>query len=215
MRYIVFILLLSTFGLSAQKRFINSLHFNVFGSQIDGDGFGGYNHVAFQGGLGTLYKLKRGSGAVGFEINYAQKGARKWPKPNQGSFDSFVMKFNFVEVPLFIVFVSCGIPCEVGPTFSYLLNFEGKDRGIEVPPNQPLREFELGGMFGLNYKISEKLYFKFRITNSITPIYNVADPVVLPRWLAGGWHRGAGINITYFFNNPNFKKQDAGPPVED
>jgi hypothetical protein len=80
-----------------------------------------------------------------------------------------------------------------------------------VDPNQDLREFEIGLMFGINYKISEKVYFKFRISNSITPIYE-ANPIVLPSWLAGGWHRGAGLNLTYYFNNPNFKSEGL-PPV--
>ena len=216
MRYILIILLLSTFGLNAQKRFINSLHFNVFGNQIDGDGHGGYNHVGLQGGLGTLVKLNNSKNAVGFEINYAQKGARKWARPAENDFSSMVIKLNYVEVPLFFVFDSWGIPFEVGPVFSYLIDAPPPKYNDFAPPvhNQEFREFELGGMFGLNYKISQKLYFKFRITNSLTPIYK-ADPIVIPGWLAGGWHRGAGINITYFFNNPNFKKEDLDPVIQE
>ena len=215
MRFFIAILLLSTIGLQAQKRFINSLHFNLFGNQIDGDGYGGYNYVGFQGGIGTLYKLKRFNGAIGFEINYAQKGARKWPRIDEGDNTSFLLKLNYAEIPLFFVFDSWGIPFEIGPTFSYLIDAPlPRYNGIQSPQNQILREFEIGGMFGLNYKMSEKFYFKFRITNSITPIYKV-KPVVLPSWLAGGWHRGAGINITYYFNNPNFKKDDLAPAVEE
>ena len=38
----------------------------------------------------------------------------------------YAFKLNYVEVPFFIVFDSWGIPFEIGPTFSYLINFEGK-----------------------------------------------------------------------------------------
>jgi hypothetical protein len=200
-------------GLQSQKRFINSVHVDFFGNQVDGDGYGGYNHVGMQFGLGTLVKFDKGSKSIGFEINYAQKGARKWPRIDEGDNTSFVLRLNYVEVPLFFVFDSWGIPFEIGPVFSYLIDAPlPKYNGIQSPQNQVLREFEIGGMFGLNYKISEKLYFKFRITNSITPIYE-ADPIVLPNWLAGGWHRGAGVNLTYFFNSPNFKKEGLAPAI--
>ena len=214
MRGLIFILLLSTLGLQSQKRFINSVHIDLFGNQIDGDGFGGYNYPGIQGGLGTLYRLERKRGTVGFEMNYAQKGARKWPRPTKGDDRSFIDQLNYVEVPLFFIFDSWGIPFEFGPTFSYLINFKSKENGIVVPPNQDLREFEMGLMFGINYKISEKVYFKFRITNSITPIYE-ANPIVLPSWLAGGWHRGAGLNLTYYFNNPSFKSEGLAPVLTE
>ncbi len=215
MRGLIFILLLSTTGIHAQKRFVNSVHLDFFGNQIDGDGYGGYNYVGLQFGLGTLVKFDRGSKAVGFEINYAQKGARKWPRIDEGDNTSFVLKLNYVEVPLFFVFDSWGIPFEVGPVFSYLIDAPlPRYNGVQAPQSKVLREFELGGMFGLNYKISEKLYFKFRITNSITPIYKAEVPN-FSNLLAGGWHRGAGINLTYYFNNPNFNKEDIPPAVEE
>ena len=216
MRFLIVILLLSTFGLNAQKRFINSLHFNVFGNQIDGDGHRGYNHVGFQGGVGTFYKLKRVNKSVGFEINYAQKGARKWARPAKGDYSSMLLKLNYAEVPLFFIFDSWGIPFEIGPVFSYLIDAPpAKYNDYSTPgQNQELREFEIGGMFGLNYKISEKFYFKFRITNSLTPIYKVEIPG-FSNFLGGAWHRGAGINLTYYFNNPNFTNEDTELPLEE
>ena len=208
-------MLLLTITAQAQKRFENSVHLDLFGNQIDGDGYGGYNHVGLQFGLGTLIKFDNGSNAVGFEINYAQKGARKWPQIDEGDDTSFLLRLNYVEVPVFFVFDSWGIPFEIGPLFSYLVNAPNpRYNGIQAPPNMPLREFELGGMFGLNYKISEKLYFKFRITNSITPIFK-AESNVFPNWMVGGHHRGAGLNITYYFSSPNFKSQDDSPAIEE
>lgn len=221
MRGLIFIVLLSTLGLQAQKRFVNSIHIDLYGNQIDGDGVGGYNYPGIQGGLGTLYRLERKRGTLGFEMNYAQKGARKWPRTNGDELDEFLLEeetsnsflnqLNYVEVPLFFIFESWGIPFEFGPTFSYLINFKSKNNGLLVGPNQDFREFEMGLMFGINYKISEKVYFKFRITNSITPI-NKAEVPNFSNLLAGYWHRGAGLNLTYYFNNPGFKSEGL-PPV--
>lgn len=203
MKKLLIILVLLSGGLTAQKRFVNSLHADFFGNQVDGDGYGGYNHVGIQAGIGTLYKLKNNNGGVGFEINYAQKGARLWPKPNQGLYQTFIFNLNYIEVPIFYVFEKWGLPFEVGPTFSYLLNTKYEFNGISSQPNGEYREYELGGLFGLNYRITEQLYFKFRITNSISPILKV-DNGSFNNWVSGSWHRGAGLNITYFFNSPNF-----------
>ena len=214
MRGLIFILLLSTLGLQAQKRFVNSIHIDLYGNQIDGDGVGGYNYLGINGGLGTLYRLERKRGTLGFEMNYAQKGARKWPRPTKGDDRSFLDQLNYVEVPLFFIFDSWGIPFEFGPTFSYLITFKSKEYGIEVEPNQDFREFEMGLMFGINYKISEKVYFKFRITNSITPIIKAEVPN-FSNLLAGYWHRGAGLNLTYYFNNPSFKSEVLPPVLKE
>ncbi len=203
MRYLVFFLVIFSFSVSAQKRFVNSVHVGLFGNQVDGDGKGGYNHPGIQFGIGNLYKFKDSNGAIGFEMNYAQKGAREWPRPNQGIYDEFKFNLNYVEVPVYYVFEQWGLPFEVGPTFSYLQSSEYNINGIVSTPGE-YREFEIGGMFSMNYKITEKLFFKFRITNSILPIFTLKNvPITFLSY--GGMHRGAGICINYYFTAPSFK----------
>lgn len=204
MRYLTIVLLLFVLGASAQKRFINSVHASLFGNQIDGDGYGGYNHPGLQIGIGNLYKLKNSNGAIGFEMNYAQKGARVWPRPNAGQFTDFKYALNYVEVPVYYVFEQWGLPFEVGPTFSYLLGAERVFNGVQSNPTGDYREFEIGGVFSMNYKITEKLFFKFRLTNSILPIFKIQNvPVGFLSY--GALHRGAGFCINYYFSAPNFK----------
>lgn len=213
MKYLVLAFVLITISISAQKRFINSLHIDFFGNQIDGDGYGGYNHVGVQGGIGSMYKLKNSNGAVCFEINYAQKGARVWAKPSQGSYDNFKFNLNYIEVPVFYVFEKWGLPFEVGPTFSYLLNAKREFNGIISSPTDPYRNYELGGLLSLNYQITKNLFFKFRVTNSISPILKV-DNGSFNNWTAGTWHRSAGLNITYFFSSPNFNSKTTTETTE-
>ena len=203
MRFLIFILLFSSIALSAQKRFVNSVHVDFFGNQVDGDGYGGYNHVGLQLGIGSLYKFKESFGGVGFEINYAQKGARVWPRPQLQQTQEFIFQLNYIEVPVYYVFEKWGLPFEFGPTFSYLLGSEYEFNGISSKPNGVYRTYELGGVFSMNYKITENLFFKFRISNSISPILKI-DNGSFGNWTAGSWHRGAGLNITYYFTSPRF-----------
>lgn len=200
MNRIALFALLCSFTLlsTGQTKFINSVHADFFGNQIDGDGYGGYNHIGFQFGIGTKYLLNEGRNAIGFEMNFARKGARVWPDVDRGLTEDFVWNLNYVEVPIFYVFNKWGIPFEVGPTISYLLSARRDFNGIQAPPPFPYREIELGGMLGFNYKLTEKLYFKFRVTNSISPILKV-DIAGRNNWAGGSWHRAAGLNLTYYF----------------
>lgn len=186
---------------------------DFFGNQVDGDGYGGYNYVGLQGGIGSLYKFKNSAGALGFEINYAQKGARVWARPNQGINQGFLFQLNYIEVPIYYVFEKWGLPFEVGPTVSYLLGAKHEFDGISSDPGGTYRNYELGGMFSMNYKITEKLYFKLRVTNSLSPILKV-DNGSFGWWTAGSWHRGAGLNISYYFNSPHFGSNTPSTPTK-
>lgn len=199
------IAIIISFSCFAQNKFINSVHADFFGNQIDGDGYGGYNHIGLHIGVGTMYNIEKWNGAIGFEINYAQKGARLWPKPNLGISDDFVWNLNYVEVPIYYVFKKWGLPFEIGPTFSYLVNSKREFNGIQDDPDFPYRGYELGIMVGFEYKLTEKLYFKFRVTNSVSPILNI-NVNTLNNWTAGAFHRGAGLNLTYYFNAPRIEK---------
>ena len=108
------------------------------------------------------------------------------------------------------MFNKWGVPFEIGPTISYLIAAKREFNGMPRPTSSSYREIELGGMIGFNYKMTDKLYFKFRITNSISPIFKV-DAGVNPNWSAGNFHRGAGLNLTYYFTKPNFKQQKDQP----
>lgn len=101
-------------------------------------------------------------------------------------------------MPIFYIFNKWGIPFEVGPTISYLLSSSRSFNGVEAAPPFPYRGIELGGMLGFNYKLTERLYFKFRVTNSISPILKV-DIAGRNNWSGGSWHRAAGLNLTYYF----------------
>jgi hypothetical protein len=188
----------------AQNKFVNSVHIDFYGNQVDGDGYSGYNHIGIQTGLGSLYLLGKLNGGIGFEINYVTKGARVWPQPKNGLKD-FVFNLSYFEVPIFYVFNKWGVPFEIGPTISYLIAAKREFNGTPHPISSSYREIELGGMIGFNYKMTNKLYFKFRITNSISPIFKV-DSGAFWGLTVGNFHRGAGLNLTYYFSKPNFKQ---------
>lgn len=203
-RVLLPLIFISTFTI-AQNKFVNSVHLDFFGSQIDGDGYGGYHHIGLQGGFGSLYMIEKWEGGIGFEINYAQKGARLWPRPDQGISDDFIWNLNYIEVPIYYAFKKWGVPFEFGPTVSYLLGTKREFNGIADEPDFPYREIELGILFSFDYKLTEKLYFKFRVTNSISPILKV-DVNTLSNWTAGAFHRAAGLNLTYYFNSPSLER---------
>lgn len=192
----------SALFLSAQNKFTNSVHLDLFANQVDGDGRGGYNHFGLQGGIGTQYQLNNRPARIGFEINYAQRGSRERRNPKTGVLNDYKFYLNYVDVPVLYIFPKWGIHFEVGPTFSYLINAYEAENDLEFTRTYGYKKFEVGALVSANFKIVDQLYLKIRINNSISSIRDVPQASTGYFWQAGAFHRGAGLNLTYYFSNP-------------
>lgn len=198
MKYFTWIFLVFSFTTIAQNKFVNSFHLDLTTNQIDGDGYAGYKHVGFQFGLGTQYKFDKHR--IGFEINYAQRGSRLRSNPRKGIFDDQKIYTNYIDVPVLYIFPKWGIHFEIGPSFSYLLSSYEAFNGIELNNGNMYNGFEVGALISANFKIYDQLYFKFRINNSITGIKKITGASTGYFWEEGSFHRGLGINLTYYFS---------------
>lgn len=198
---LVLCLLSSSIGFS-QNKFTNSIHLDIFANQVDGDGRAGYDHFGLQGGLGTQYHFTNKPYRLGFEINFAQRGSRERRNPKKGIYNDYKFYTNYVDVPVLYIFPKWGIHFEIGPTFSYLINAYEAENDLEFSRPYGYNKLELGALFSANFKIIDQLYLKVRINNSITSIRNVSEASTGYFWQAGAFHRGAGINLTYYFTPP-------------
>tara|TARA_B110000211_G_C14077087_1_gene552651 strand:+ start:2224 stop:2859 length:636 start_codon:yes stop_codon:yes gene_type:complete len=202
MQKLFLFLLLSTFIAQGQKTFTNSIHGDLTFNQIQGDGYVGYNHIGFQVGFGTMFKVAENH-RLGFEINYAQRGSRQRINLKKFVTNDFKLYLNYVDVPVFYIFPKWGINFEVGPVFSYLIDDTYTTNGIENNLANAYNEVELGLLLSANFKISEKLYFKIRANNSITGIFKTPETSTGYFWQSGAFHRGLGVNLSYYFSKPN------------
>jgi hypothetical protein len=199
MKKLLLLLLFSAFIVQGQKVFTNSVHGDLTFNQIQGDGYVGYNHVGFQLGFGTMFKVAANH-RVGFEINYAQRGSRQRINLKKFVYNDFKLYLNYVDVPVFYIFPKWGIHFEVGPVFSYLVTNTYTTNGIENYTSTGFNDLELGFLLSANFKISEKLYLKARVNNSITGIFKTPETSTGYFWQSGAFHNGLGINLCYYFS---------------
>jgi len=202
MKKLFLLLLVSSFVLKGQKKFTNSFHGDLTFNQVQGDGYVGYNHVGFQVGFGTMFKFAKDH-RIGFEINYSQRGSRQRINLKKLVTDDFKLYLNYIDVPVFYMFPKLGINFEVGPVFSYLVSNTYTTNGITNDLASDYNKTELGLLLSANFKISHKLYLKFRANNSITGIFKIPKESTGYFWQVGSFHRGLGINLTYYFSDPN------------
>ncbi len=201
MRKLLLVLLLFVSLLKAQNTFTNSFHLDLTANQVQGDGYAGYNHIGFNVGFGTQFQVKKRH-RLGFEINYAQRGSRQRINLKKQVINDFKLYLNYIDIPIFYVFPKWGIHFEVGPTISYLIYDLSETNGMKRTSLFDYRKIELGLLLSANFKITEQVYFKIRTLNSFTGIYNLPPENTGYFWEIGSFHRGVGLNFSYYFSKP-------------
>lgn len=102
------------------------LIFGANGSQIDGDGFAGYNYLGFNAGGKVLIVLHK-NWQPGFELLYSQKGSSE-----NTDLLAFQYKYSldYVQIPVLLHYVDRRIMFEVGASYNRLVRSKVKIAGI-------------------------------------------------------------------------------------
>ena len=90
------------FTIAAQNKerpFKLILSAGIVGSQVDGDAYGGYNKAGLYGAISTSKQLSEKS-FLQFGIAFIQKGSRKNINPKTGDYTFYLLRLNYVEIPL-------------------------------------------------------------------------------------------------------------------
>jgi hypothetical protein len=186
--------------------FKSGLLIGLSGSQIEGDGYGGYNKLGFIGGGFTKTDLSEKVSAQ-FEIYFINKGSFKAAKPSAGIYNKFYLNLNYIEVPLAFQYKYHKFSFEAGPYLAKFLSFKFEDEfGERDQPftNYPIRSFDLGGFIGINYSIKEHIIFNLRSKNSLVPFrdFQTFDQNIgiLNKLFQSGWYNvDINFSIRYQF----------------
>lgn len=192
---------------NAQKRFKAGLAGGLVTSQIDGDGYAGYNKAGLQGGAFVGTRLStRWSGL--FEITYIQKGSRKIPHPDRGDFLEYKCKLDYIEVPVIFKYdfsftdsISQGrlnFGLFGGLAAGVLVNSEESDAAGVLTGGTPFNKGELSYLLGLAYSLSEHVGFEIRTEYSVLPVRNGGTSVYYPNWTANILRPGYYNNLLVF-----------------
>jgi len=137
-------------------------------SQLDGDQWGGYSKAGVAFGIYTNAKLNKYIDAQ-LELKYSQKGSKSDSK-DETVF--YVSKLNYVELPFFFKYHFLNrFSANIGITAGYLQKAtEDKDKIGDEPADPAFDKFELSGLAGLEYQISNQFYFNIRFNYSLLAV---------------------------------------------
>ena len=167
------ILLITFFGrynAATAQEFKAGIQAGMTATQVTGDALAGFNKAGLFAGL----TVRRKMGSFGYgqmEINFIQKGSRKNAKPDKGIYDSYLLRLNYVEVPVsyrYMFYKKMGV--DMGLKFAYLINAREFDENGEIPDEveKPgFNKFDISVFAGLVYKVNKNFNFVIRYAYSI------------------------------------------------
>lgn len=144
----------------------------VNASQISGDGLAGFNKAGLLvGGYANTDISEKVN--MQFEILYSEKGSRKLPRNDKGDTDAFLLRLNYVEIPVMLRLKNNKFTYDVGIYYGRLLNqyLEDENGPFDIP--EPLNQFkggDFGALIGINFNFSKHLIMNWRISNSLTAV---------------------------------------------
>jgi len=174
MKQIYLIVLLLVFaGISGfSQRFEGGVIAGFNASQVDGDNYSGYHKpgIAFGGYVQT--NLSRTVYAA-MELKFMQKGSRNIDSLATNGQIKYIMRLNYIDLPVYLgIRTSERISLLAGISPSYLIRGnEYNDYGkFEEEDQNPFDEFDLQGMLGFRFQITQRLFIDLRGAYSVLPI---------------------------------------------
>lgn len=150
--------------------------FDVYGSagvsssQISGDRLRGFDQLGITGGIGTELQTND-SWKPRLEILFSQVGSRKNARPDEGDFDSYLLRLNYVQVPISMSYITGSTGFELGLAPAYLLSLKEEDEnGTVVGLGREFKDYDLGALLGIRYLFAEKWELSTRLVQSVLPV---------------------------------------------
>ncbi len=154
------------------QRFEGGLLAGFNATQVEGDSFKGYNKPGIIAGF---YVQTDVAPAVftGMEIKFSQKGSRKRIKPKDPNPEVYIMRLNYIDVPLVFGFRTNDRGAVVaGATFGYLISGKEFDEyGQFVEEDRvAFNNFDLEPFIGFQFDMLDNVKLDLRFALSVVPV---------------------------------------------
>ena len=138
--------------------------FNV--SQIDGDGWSGFNKAGFVGGAYVFTDFTEKWGAL-MEIRYSSKGSAT----SKDNVQNIKIRLQYIEIPLVAKFeIIDNLDIQAGFSVGYLFNAARNDGYGYVKYDEKDGSVELALCVGLNYSFFNRFDVSIRYSYSVFPL---------------------------------------------
>lgn len=200
MKRVVFLIYLIVFAgiTSVAQRFEGGVLAGINASQVDGDTYYGYNKPGIVAGAYVLNNSTQNVFA-GMEIKFSQKGSRKNPDAKTGDQTMYVMRLNYVDMPVYLGFRTTDkTSILAGLSAGYLIKgTEYNNDGAFVKEDQhPFNKFDLNGMLGFRFQLNSRLSVDLRGAYSLLPVRN-SPGNVLWYWKDNQFNNLITTNLLY------------------
>lgn len=179
----------------AKGAFDGLLRAGVSGCQIHGDGYGGYNKVGFNLGIGTFTKVGDNLDFQ-LEINYANRGSRK--RPTKTDFSTYAISPHYIDVPLLLKTKISVFEVEFGLNNGFFLFHNESDNLGRIPEaieQWTFNRYELAANIGINKVIVGDWIANARFHYSILPASGGLGNVNGNWFYGGGYHNAITLSL--------------------
>lgn len=167
--FILSLVLLGSLMSFSQKRFVPGLKAGIAATQVDGDTYGGYTKAGLMLGV-TLTATINPKWSAQFEMDYIQKGSRHNADPDKGDYSFYMMRLNYIEVPVLLQYHQKKFIFDLGPSFAYLFKATEYDYGGIVQNQFAFNSTDVCINAGGGYTLIKNLSVNWRFSYSLLPI---------------------------------------------
>lgn len=178
------------------QRFHGGPMLGLAATQIDGDNLGGYNKPGIRGG-GWVNTPVSENLILQLELEFIQKGS-KISQNELKNQEYYHARLNYLQAPVLVqTSVMPRLTGEAGIAGAYLVaSLEDRDGDGFLKADPPFDQFELSGLLGLNYDLSEYFIASVRFNYSLLPVR--PHPGGQVRWPDLGQYNNAMLFSLYY-----------------
>lgn len=163
------------FHSSAQTSFKAGIVGGIAFTQIDGDGYSGFDKAGINAGGFVNNHFGWEKTSLQMELLYVNKGSRKPPNPEKG-ISYYQINLNYVEIPLLVKYRYKKLCFEGGLSYAQLVRHREFDTSGELTEKEypPFKNSEFALNLGAGYFFNEKFSLNIRSVRSILPVRDYA-----------------------------------------
>jgi len=170
--YLLILLLIVAQTAAYSQAFQGGVLGGLNASQVDGDSYSGYKKPGIVVGGYVLTNLSR-TVFSGMEIKFAQKGSRKNPNPKTGDQETYKMRLNYIDLPVYLgVHTSDNTSILAGLSTGYLMSGTEYDNygKFTEEDTHAFNDFDIQGFLGFRFQMNDRLSIDLRGAYSLLPI---------------------------------------------
>jgi len=171
MKKAIFSLMLAILStLAYAQQFNGGAMLGMAASQVAGDTYSGFHKAGPVAGFFVNLNVSPRS-TFQMELYYVQKGSRDNANAVEGDYDSYLLRLNYIELPVLYQFKFGWFALEAGPSVAFTMSGYEEKNGEEIQADDfALATFQLN--FGAVFTVAKNWKIDIRTNNSLTNLRN-------------------------------------------